>query len=64
MAMTPQIQDLTLRGGDSNAIKREARKHGMFSLRDDGTDKVFTGATTIDDVLRVTRDEFLDEVPE
>jgi general secretion pathway protein E len=64
MAMTPQIQDLTLRGGDSNAIKREARKHGMYSLRDDGTDKVFTGATTIDEVLRVTRDEFLDELPE
>ncbi len=64
MAMTPQIQDLTLRGGDSNAIKREARKHGMFSLRDDGTVKVFNGATSIDEVLRVTRDEFLDELPQ
>lgn len=64
MEMTPQIQDLTLRGGDSNAIKREARKHGMYSLRDDGTDKVFTGATTIDEVLRVTRDEFIDELPD
>jgi general secretion pathway protein E len=63
MVMTPLIQDLTLRGGDSNAIKREARKHGMFSLRDDGTVKVFTGATSIDEVLRVTRDEFMDELP-
>ena len=36
----------------------------MFSLRDDGTDKVVAGATTIDEVLRVTRDEFLDEIPE
>ena len=33
LAMTPQIQELTLRGGDSNAIKREARRLGMFSLR-------------------------------
>ena len=64
MAMTPAIQDLTLRGGDSNAIKREARKQGMFSLRDDGTDKAFAGATSIEEVLRVTRDEFTDELPQ
>ncbi len=64
MAMTPAIQELTLRGGDSNAIKREARKHGMFSLRDDGTDKAFAGHTSIEEVLRVTRDEFTDELPQ
>jgi general secretion pathway protein E len=64
MAMTPAIQELTLRGGDSNAIKREARKHGMFSLRDDGTVKAFMGSTSIEEVLRVTRDEFTDELPQ
>lgn len=64
MAMTPAIQELTLRGGDSNAIKREARKQGMYSLRDDGTDKAFAGSTSIEEVLRVTRDEFTDELPQ
>lgn len=64
MAMTPQIQDMTLRGADSNAIKREARRTGMYSLRDDGTERVFTGVTSVEEVLRVTRDEFIEEVPE
>jgi len=64
MVMTPQIQELTLRGADSNALKREAYKLGMHSLRDDGTDKVFQGVTSIEEVLRVTRDEYLEEVPD
>ena len=62
--MTPQVQELTLHGSDSNEIKREARKRGMRSLRDDGTEKVFAGLSTIEEVLRVTRDEFLDELPD
>jgi general secretion pathway protein E len=64
MAMTPQIQELTLTGADSNAIKREARKGGMFSLRDDGTRRAFLGETSIEEVLRVTRDDSTDEIPE
>lgn len=64
MLMTPEIQELTLQGADSNIIKREARKRGMRSLRDDGTLKVFEGTSTIEEVLRVTRDDFLEEVPE
>jgi len=62
LPMTPRIQELTLSGTDSNVIKREARKSGVRSLRDDGTRKVLDGTTTIEEVLRVTRDEFLDEV--
>jgi general secretion pathway protein E len=64
LPMTPHIQELTLSGTDSNVIKREARKGGMRSLRDDGTRKVLDGTTTIEEVLRVTRDEFLEEVIE
>ena len=62
LPMTPQIQELTLTGTDSNVIKREARKSGVRSLRDDGTRKVLDGTTTIEEVLRGTRDEFLEEV--
>jgi general secretion pathway protein E len=62
LPMIPSIQELTLGGADSNVIKREARRAGMRSLRDDGTRKVIDGVTTIEEVLRVTRDEFLEEV--
>lgn len=61
LVMTPMVQELTLKGMDSNTIKREAKKHGMRTLREDGTIKVFEGVTTIEEVLRVTRDEFIEE---
>lgn len=62
LVMTPQIQDLTVRGADSNVIKREAKKEGMRTLREDGAAKVFQGVSTIEEVLRVTRDDILLEV--
>jgi general secretion pathway protein E len=63
LVMTPRIQDLTLRGVDSNIIKREAKKYGMRTLREDGAAKVLQGVSTIEEVLRVTRDDFMEEVP-
>lgn len=63
MVMTPRIQDLTLKGVDSNVIKREAKKFGMRTLREDGASKVLEGVSTIEEVLRVTRDDLLEEVP-
>ncbi|MFA6245153.1 MAG: type II secretion system protein GspE, partial [Candidatus Hydrogenedentales bacterium] len=62
LVMTPLIQDLTVRGADSNVIKREAKKAGMRTLREDGAAKVFQGVSTIEEVLRVTRDDILLEV--
>jgi len=64
LVMTPRVQDLTLKGADSNVIKREAKKHGMRTLREDGAVKVFEGVSTIEEVLRVTRDELLEEMPD
>jgi general secretion pathway protein E len=64
LPMTQAIQELTLAGADSNIIKRESRKAGVRSLRDDGTRKVLDGVTTIEEVLRVTRDDTLVELPE
>ena len=59
LIMTPHVQELALQGRDSNTIKREARKAGMRSLREDGAVKVLQGSTTVEEVLRVTRDDFL-----
>jgi general secretion pathway protein E len=60
LTMTPRIQELTLQGVDSNVIKREARNEGMRTLREDGAEKVFAGISTVEEVLRVTRDDFVD----
>ncbi len=62
LVMTPYVQELTLKGVDSNLIKREAMKHGMRTLREDGAAKVALGLTTVEEILRVTRDDLMDEV--
>lgn len=62
LIMMPHIQELTLKGVDSNVINREAKKEGMRTLREDGASKVFSGVSTIEEVLRVTRDELVEEV--
>ena len=59
LLMSPRVQELALQGADSNMIKREAKKDGMRTLREDGAGKVLEGKTTIEEVLRVTRDDFL-----
>ena len=64
LVMKPKIQELTLKCADSNAIKREACRKGMRSLREDGMTRVLRGISTIEEVLRVTRDDFLEEIPD
>ncbi|HPO13330.1 MAG TPA: type II secretion system ATPase GspE [Candidatus Hydrogenedentes bacterium] len=64
LVMNPTIQDLVLRGSDSNVIKREARKFGMRTLREDGAEKMMRGMTTLEEILRVTREDFEVEVIE
>jgi len=62
LVMTPRVQELTLQGADSNMIKREAKKQGMHTLREDGAARVLEGVSTIEEVLRVTRDDVADDV--
>lgn len=60
LAMSSRIQEMVLQGADSNAVKREARLEGMRTLREDGAQKVLRGETTVEEILRVTRDEALE----
>ncbi|HDP34064.1 MAG TPA: type II secretion system protein GspE [Candidatus Hydrogenedentes bacterium] len=60
MVMSPHIQELVLQGADSNVVKREARREGMRTLREDGAEKMLRGETTVEEILRVTRDEVLE----
>ncbi len=62
LVMTPRIQEMVLQGADSNAVKREARREGMRTLREDGAERMLRGETTLEEILRVTRDEMLEEV--
>ena len=62
LVMNPRIQEMVLQGTDSNAIKREARKFAMRTLREDGAEKILRGVTTVEEILRVTRDDLVEEV--
>jgi len=54
------IQNLILSNVDSNTIKREAiKKNDMTTLREDGASKAIEGVTTVEEVLRVTREDIV-----
>lgn len=55
MILDDSIKNLILKTSDANAIKRQAIEQGMFSLRQDGAQKVLDGITTIEEVFRVTQ---------
>jgi len=54
------IRRMILEKRDSGMIKKTALKKGMHTLRMDGAQKVVTGDTTIEEVVRVTQEENLE----
>ena len=54
LQLTPPIQRLILEKVSASAIRAEADAQGMTTLAQDGWSKVMQGATTADEVLRVT----------
>lgn len=50
-----EIKRLVLKTSDANQINELAVRQGMITLQKDGIDKVLTGITTTEEVLRVTR---------
>lgn len=59
LEVTPKIRKLIVAKNDSDIIARAAIEEGMTLMIEDGLRKVVTGITTIDEVLRVTKTEFL-----
>ena len=55
MVMNSTLKSLILKAYDANQIKDEALRMDMITLRDDGIEKVLSGMTTIEEVLRVTQ---------
>ncbi|MFC1497384.1 GspE/PulE family protein [Verrucomicrobiota bacterium] len=54
--VTESIESLVVGHSASNEIKQKAIEEGMCTLRDDGWEKVLSGITTIEEVLRVTEE--------
>ena len=54
MPLSEPIKNMIHDDTDSNAIRKQAMKEGMHSLRLSGAQKIAAGQTTIDEVLRVT----------
>jgi type II secretory ATPase GspE/PulE/Tfp pilus assembly ATPase PilB-like protein len=57
MAVSDEIRQLILHRAPSHEIRKVAVKQGMLSLREDGWRIVGEGRTTIDEVIRNTKDE-------
>jgi general secretion pathway protein E len=56
LVMTDPIREDVLKRADAGTIQRTARHAGMRPMFQDGLDKVQAGVTTIEEVLRVTRE--------
>jgi general secretion pathway protein E len=56
IVMTDEIRRLVLRNAEAAEIHRAATEAGMVTMYDDGMLKALAGMTSVEDVLRVTRD--------
>jgi len=56
LAMSPAIQGLTIKRVSAESIKNQAVKEKMTTMLEDGFRKVEAGLTTMEEVLRVTRE--------
>jgi len=57
MEMNNVLRELAFKRTQSSEIRKAARQHGMFSLEEDGVRKALGGVTTLDEVIRITRQE-------
>ena len=55
MILDASLKSIILKTYDSNQIKSEAVSQNMITLRQDGVQKVLSGVSTIEEVLRVTQ---------
>jgi general secretion pathway protein E len=55
MPLGSQLKNVILKTYDSNQIKNEALKLNMVTLRMDGIQKILSGISTVEEILRVTQ---------
>jgi general secretion pathway protein E len=56
LAIDDAIRRLILRHAEANELQRAAAEQGMRTMYDDGIMKALAGDTTVEEVLKVTRD--------
>lgn len=56
LVVTDSLREAICRGATASELRGLAESEGFKSLRQDGTDKVFSGITSIEEVLRVIQD--------
>ena len=57
LSMTNNIREMTFKGDSTQNIRKMARKQGMRTLYEDGMIKAMKGLTTLEEVLRITKQE-------
>ncbi len=57
LILNERIKELIVEKAPASVIKNEAIKQGMRTLRQDGLAKVLRGATTLEEVIRVSADD-------
>ncbi len=57
MVMDDEVRGLVMQKADAAMIRRHCTGKAMKLLRQDGTDRVLAGETTIEELLRVTQDD-------
>ncbi|MCM8764531.1 MAG: type II secretion system protein GspE, partial [Candidatus Omnitrophica bacterium] len=55
--MNDTLRELTMRRATAEELKKEARRLGMSTMKDDGFRKVKLGLTTIQEVIDITGEE-------
>ena len=60
LAMDDQVRSAVLERSSATAIKADAVRRGLLTLRADGARKVAEGITTIEEVLRQTQTDSLE----
>jgi len=63
LPVNDEVRDLVMKRVGSNVIRDAGRAAGMMTLREDGWDKVRAGLTTVEEVLRVTKEDVVQRRP-
>ena len=63
MIMSSAIREASFKGEPTQVIRKLARKEGMRTLFEDGMIKAIKGLTTIDEVVRITKQDVLSTPP-
>jgi type II secretory ATPase GspE/PulE/Tfp pilus assembly ATPase PilB-like protein len=51
------VRSLIVKNADAGTVKKTGIAHGMITLREDCVNKVLSGATTIEELMRATHSE-------